>query len=521
MNISENIPDIKTLYRTQRTEKYISKRYPDFAKWLNDPKNHDWDPSLNWGSRLFFYENNIIHQPRCPMCGKYVSVYNGIPGKYCSSECAYKDPHRTDNIESTILSKYGVRHALQSEVLQEKFKSTMMERHGVVNPGQSKEMMSKAKRTCEQLYGRDELVKRQRESMRRNYIFSHKDIIGYTDNGEWIMDCHRQCDGCDDHAFITPQILYHDRRRDGCEVCTKLNPISSRVTSGTSLEKFVTDILDEHGIEYKLNIRDVIPPKELDIYIPSKHIAIECNGILWHCDKYKSKNYHIDKFNACISKDIQLITLWEDQIRCHPDICKSIIESKLGLINHKTYARKCDVCNLSQRETKLFLEQNHIQGYVRSEVRYGLKNKDGKLVCVMTFSKRSKMSGGKNDSDTWELTRYCSIIRTTVIGGASKLLNWFINIHHPSHIVSFSCNDISTGSMYEKLGFKNDGQTNTYFYCDRNTMKRYHRSSFSKESIKKKGFNIDGMTEKELMDMYYKNILRIYDCGKIKWSLNI
>ena len=38
---------------------------------------------------------------------------------------------------------------------------------------------------------------------------------------------------------------------------------------------------------------------ELDVYIPSKHIAIEYNGIYWHSElNGKNKNYHLTMDSA-------------------------------------------------------------------------------------------------------------------------------------------------------------------------------------------------------------------------------
>ena len=42
------------------------------------------------------------------------------------------------------------------------------------------------------------------------------------------------------------------------------------------------------------NVRNVIFPKELDIYIPQKKVAVECDGLYWHCDLMKDKNYHLE-----------------------------------------------------------------------------------------------------------------------------------------------------------------------------------------------------------------------------------
>ena len=42
--------------------------------------------------------------------------------------------------------------------------------------------------------------------------------------------------------------------------------------------------------------------KELDIYLPNLNIAIEYNGLYWHGEKNKDKNYHLEKYNLCQEK---------------------------------------------------------------------------------------------------------------------------------------------------------------------------------------------------------------------------
>lgn len=49
------------------------------------------------------------------------------------------------------------------------------------------------------------------------------------------------------------------------------------------------------------NTKDVISPKELDIYLPNRRIAIEFDGLYWHRDdnRLNSKFYHLNKTLRC------------------------------------------------------------------------------------------------------------------------------------------------------------------------------------------------------------------------------
>jgi len=66
-------------------------------------------------------------------------------------DCAKKI--KFDKIKNTMVNKYGVEYAAQSEELLEKMKTTTMKKYGVEHPGQSKEVKEKIKITNLEKYG--------------------------------------------------------------------------------------------------------------------------------------------------------------------------------------------------------------------------------------------------------------------------------------------------------------------------------------------------------------------------------
>ena len=53
-----------------------------------------------------------------------------------------------------------------------------------------------------------------------------------------------------------------------------------------------------------------------------------------------------------------------------------------------------------------------------------------------------------------KIVRFCNKINTTIIGGASKLISYFIKKYKPTHIITFADRRYSIGDLYLKLGFK-------------------------------------------------------------------
>lgn len=550
----ENFPNNNELVGVQRRESYIKKNYPIFYKYLleNFPKD------IAFKEKIYWYYNDIHDYPKCIECGKLLKFRDGSIGygKFCSSKCSSNNENtiiskrntrslKTDDIKkktlNTIIKKYGSLEEYNKYILN-KTKTTNFKKYGVEFPLQSKEIRNKSISTIEKKYGckcallNDEVSKksektnldkygtkhytnREKSSHTRkiNYINNHSDIIDIVneDNKQYyICSCsNNECNKCRDKIFKIPSSIYGTRRYQHIEKCTILNPLGYD-GSNTNIELFVENLLKNYNIKYIHNDRKILSKKELDFYIPSKNIAIECNGVFWHCDRNVDKNYHNSKFNSCQEKGIQLITIWEDQFKNHSDIVESIILSKLGIYDNRIYARKCIIREVSPKESQIFLTSNHLQGYTNSSVRLGLYYND-ELVSIMTFGKLRKSLGNKSKESVYELYRFCNKLNTQVIGGASRLFQYFINKYNPSLVESFSSNDISDGNIYKKLNFIKDSTAVSYWYIEHKDLIRHHRYKFRKSELIKQGYD-KNMSEFEIMNNM-KDYYRIYDSGQTKW----
>lgn len=200
-------------------------------------------------------------------------------------------------------------------------------------------------------------------------------------------------------------------------------------------------------------------------------------------------------------------------MQTNPDICKNIILSKLGIYDRRYYARKCVIKDVPKDDCMKFLNEYHLQGGIGASVRIGLYYND-ELLSVMVFGKTRRCLNDTNEN--WELYRFCNKGGVQVIGGCSKLFSYFVKKYSPNKIISFSSNDISEGELYKRLGFTFDHETIGYWYIDKN-MKRYHRYSFTKKMLVKKGFD-PNLSERQIMSQL--NYYRIYDSGQKKWEYN-
>lgn len=80
--------------------------------------------------------------------------------------------------------------------------------------------------------------------------------------------------------------------------------------------------------------RELISPKELDIVVPSKKVAIEYNGIWWHSSKkLKSKKVHQLKSDMCRSRGYSLFHVFEHEWRSEQELVKRKLKMALGIVD--------------------------------------------------------------------------------------------------------------------------------------------------------------------------------------------
>jgi hypothetical protein len=452
----------------------------------------------------------------------------------------YQSKYLVDKIILTNLERYGVTFSASSEIVKEKIKKTNLEKYGFECAAKNEDVKNKTKNTIKSKYGvenimfLDHIVKdlknkfydkwgvdsyfktnefklSEKGNTLKNEIWRIKNLkISNDDNyiryiGEYNSEF--KCDCGEDHTFVISSINYHNRIRLNTKLCTVCFPISENSSiKEIELRNYILLIYNDDVIS---NYRDVF---EIDIYIPKLKLGFEFNGLYWHSFEKLDKNYHYDKSKYFMEKGIRIIHVWEDDWDFKKDIVKSQIKNWIGISENKIFARKCEIREINEVSLyKNFLNQNHIQGFVRSIIKLGLFYK-GELVSLMTFDKSEGRK--KMNVNEWNLSRFCSKLNVNVVGGASKLLNYFIKKYSPVRITSFADKDWSQGDLYFKLGFKliYDLKPDYKYILDN---KRVNKQKFTKKKLKKMGyFNItESQATKEI------GLVKIYNSGQLKFQL--
>lgn len=545
------IEDNKSGHKTKSS--YINKNYPGIYASVENFCDNSELKSLSFKQKIWHFINNIDHIPVCAECGNKLRFKRSLKegyGKYCSIACTNKNTEHKEKSNNTKIKKYG---SLNNNVnVNENVKNSYGVDNIMMDNDTVNRILSKNKK---------DFIERANKKFKNKYDYSEIDYRGMNekikincpDHGPfWVtprghLYSSKGCKTCNNvvinsENFVNRSEEVHHKKYDysfseyknyGSKVkiiCpehgefyqTPKNHIKGNGCYKCSLretenEKEVKDYIKTiYGGNIIENDRGLLNGKELDILIPDKNVAIEFNGLYWHSEIFKNKNYHIDKTNECNKKGVTLIHIFEDEWENKKDIVKSMIKHKIGATSRKIYGRDCKIQEINTKEAKDFLENNHIQGYVGSYIKLGLFYY-GELVSVMTLGKLRKPMNMENAYGCYEMLRFSNKRHTSVMGSANKLFKYFINNYSPYKVVSYADVRYSEGGLYQKLGFRYCHlSAPNYFYIKNKS--RNHRFNFRKDKLVSEGYD-PTKTEHEIM--MERGIYRIYDCGNMKFEFEM
>ncbi len=330
----------------------------------------------------------------------------------------------------------------------------------------------------------------------------HGSKYGYG-NVEYLGSQVKVAITCPKHGDFFQKPGDHVNDANGCPSCR--NHYSSFHKTG---EAYLQDL----GVSFESNVRGVIPPVELDTYIPSHHLAIEFNGTFWHSitEASSGRLRHKSKFDRCAAAGINLLQIEEQEWNnpAQQEIWKSILASRLGKHETRIQARRTRFEVIGKQTATYFLAEHHLQGAPPlMKWCFGLFHAE-ELVGVVIFSEHEK--------DRLNLTRLAFPSFVTVVGGAQKLFKNALPHLPPRDIVTFSDNRYSSGAIYPVLGFQHDiALPPSYEWFYRNTLmnKRQCRHKYLPKLL---GDQYDpALTEHG--NMFRAGARILYDAGYQRW----
>lgn len=190
--------------------------------------------------------------------------------------------------------------------------------------------------------------------------------------------------------------------------------------------------------------RSVLRPLEIDLFNKEKKIGIEYNGVFWHSEKHKEKDYHFNKSVKAENKGVYLIHVFEDEwIKKNREGIENFLIHSFAKGEEKEY-KNLYVKEVARKEEKLFNVKNHYNGHEKSDICLGLYGNE--LLQLISFKKIS--------DNSYSIVRDYPELNNLVKNGYEKILNYFKEHYSYNNLVVQSDFNKYNGELYEQLGFE-------------------------------------------------------------------
>lgn len=269
------------------------------------------------------------------------------------------------------------------------------------------------------------------------------------------------------------QLASNHLRGRGCPKCKKT--ISSDENSLFFFVKnFYPDAISSN--------RQILEGKEIDIYIPSRKIAIEYCGLYWHTDNRIPPLYHFEKTSKCEKKGIFLVTVFSS------DSTNKIYRYLISLFGKRekgTGARNLKIRKISKNEAIRFYEKHSLFEEIPFfSLAYGCFFENELVAIMLLNSKKIR------NLEAWKLVHFSTGGRNYP-GAISRMWKTFLRERNPEFVFSFCDSRLFRGKTYEILGFEIRRKISpTFVYTNGKKISRFHREKFTR---------------------------RVWNCGKILW----
>ena len=527
----------------------------------------------SWPQRVWHILNNHLSPRTCSnsRCSNSCtwSGQSSSYSLYCSKDCASESPDRKAKFAATCLERFGTTAPAASQTVQRKRRANSIEKYGVDHPGKTESVKSSIKQAFVNKYGVDnpakvpEVYERIRATNVERYgveipiqnseVLAKRTATNIENYGAASptqnaavrakqRNTLRKSWGVDNIKYknIPTHIVetLHDKSKflelvsgkymgevvseTGLDVTTLYNYVSKYECSDallkdygrSSLERDLEAWLTSKNIAFETSNRTVIAPRELDFYFPEHKLAIEICGVYYHSEQFgKDKYYHYNKWKQCADQGITLLTYFDDDIARAYNVIKSKILylTKTGSFT-KIGGRNLTIGTPTVSEERVFFTANHIQGFLNNRNATVGAYYNGQLVAAMCFTNRK---------DCVEITRFAVDLRYNIAGAFSKLLKSYIgSTGYKGTIISFSDNCHSNGALYKTAGFTLDKHVEPCYYYTLSGAARENRQRYMKAKIERRWPHVDiSLTEAAIMQSL--NYQRVWDCGKIKWTLSV
>jgi hypothetical protein len=199
-------------------------------------------------------------------------------------------------------------------------------------------------------------------------------------------------------------------------------------------------------VDYTMKNGTTIP-----IYLPEKKCGFFFSSSWLDGSRGNNEKYFYDQVTQGQKEKIRVINIWDwEWLNCNKEI-KSYIKAQLGKVDHRVYARQCEVRETTFQEASKLLEY-HQQKITRAQAYVGVYYQD-ELVLCMLYSKLHNNIFTKNPIAQWEINREICKEGWHIVGGKSKGNKFFMDKYKPDSVLSYVDRGKFTGKSYYIMGY--------------------------------------------------------------------
>lgn len=221
------------------------------------------------------------------------------------------------------------------------------------------------------------------------------------------------------------------------------------LTNTSNYEIEITDIISKlTDCEIIRNNRKILHGKELDIYIPSKRLAIEFNGTYWHSIIYKDEYYHQDKLMTCLKHGIRLIHIYEYEWIEENSRAKieNLLKTVLGTQLKELNADSLQVRPIDISEAQEFCKHNSLSSDTNGTIAIG-GYYDTELIEVLLLNKLE-------DTEEYELINVGTKLGYNITNGLNTLWNFAKDTYGIAQAIYYLNPEKYNWGEYSKLGYE-------------------------------------------------------------------
>lgn len=287
------------------------------------------------------------------------------------------------------------------------------------------------------------------EPVDASLVPAYEDYVGYRET--FTRDLEVRCKDC---GATHLRSLINVINVPKCMTCDALISAPQREVAGY-IRSLGFDVVD--------CARRVLSCGEVDVWVPSARFGIEFNGLYWHCDLNREDRRHVERKHAdALSRGVRLFTIFEDEWRDRRPIVEGMIRHRLGL-STRVGARTLGLCELSMQERKAFFEHAHVDGDVRADVAFGLRDPEGRI--IQALSLRTPFHSSLVSFS--EVARSATLPGRCVVGGLSRLITracFWAREAGKCGLLTYVDGRYGDGASYEASGFVRVRRTGPRFW---------------------------------------------------------